>query len=319
MHRVSRVRAAAWVVGACLLPAGCGGSGGHTVQAVPKDPFAYDASKPLQVRVTKRAVHGPVSVRDLTYAAVDGTRVPALFATPNQRRSAGCLIYQPGRGTPKEAAASIWPAAARLGLGVFTIDPRYTGARASVSMPLNQVLSTPQGLVPFLRNDVTDLRRGLDYLERQPACHHNVGYMGISEGAVLGVLLAGADTRVRATVLCSIAATWRAALYYLPVTLQGVAGNAAKARAALAELAPLDEARWIRKISPRPVMIVAGLSDPYIPVSSALQLAAAARPPKLFVLHAGGHDPFAGPSGPKVAERIVEFLREYLVHRSPAA
>src|SRR5207253_1231884 len=120
------------------------------------------------------------------------------------------------------------------------------------------------------------------YLESQASCHHDVGYMGLSEGSGLGVLLSGADKRIRATVLCSIGGSWRAALLYVPVSLQRVAKTPAMIRSAAAQLAPLSPTRWIVRIAPRPVMLVAGLRDPLIPPVSALQLFAAARQPKQF-------------------------------------
>jgi hypothetical protein len=296
-------------VTACLPVAGCGGGSDQ----IPKNPFAYDAAQPLHVRVVGSASRGPVLVRSLTYAASDNTPVPALFAVPRQSRVVGCLMYQPGL-LPKEAAAAIWPRAALLGLAVFTIDARDTGARASALSPLRQALGSPQGLISFLRGNVTDLRRGLDYLERQSACHHNIGYVGIGEGSNFGVLLAGADVRVRATTLCSVGATWGETLFYSPRGKQAIAQNPAAAKAAAAELAPLDPARWISRISPRPVMIVDGLADPFVPPISALDLAAAARQPETLVLGAGGANPFAGPSGRPVAAQVAAFLKRYLIN-----
>ncbi len=311
MHHASfRTVLGVVVVAAGLLLSGCGGGS----QTLPKDPFAYNASRPLLVQVARVVARRPDEVRSLTYAAADGTRVPALFAIPQQGQEAGCLMYQPGAGAPKETAAAIWPGAARLGLAVFTIDPRYTGARAGGRVTLSRELGTAQGLISFLRNDVIDLRRGLDYLESQARCHHKVGYLGISEGASLGALLAGDDRRIQAAVLCSIGATWRSRLFYSPIVLQELTHDPAAARSAVAELAPLDQARWIAKISPRPVMIVDGLSDPIIPPVDALNLAAAARDPKVLVLHLGGHDPFAGPGGAAVAAQVATFLRKNLVN-----
>lgn len=278
---------------------------------MPKDPFAYDPTQPLLVQMAGTAVRGPVAVTTLTYAAADGTRVPALFAVPQQGRVLGCLIYQPGL-IPKEAAAAIWPVAARLGLAVFTIDPRGTGARASASSPLRQAFSSPQALVSFLQSDVIDLRRGVDYLERQVSCRHNVGYMGIRQGSNFGVLLAGADSRIRATVLFSVGATWRAALFYSPLGKQAVARNPGAATTAAAQLAPLNPARWIPRISPRPVMIVDGLADPLVPPISALDLAAAAREPKLLVFYTGAVSAFVGSAPGGVAAQVVAFLKKNL-------
>ncbi|HLY51359.1 MAG TPA: alpha/beta hydrolase [Solirubrobacteraceae bacterium] len=280
---------------------------------MPKDPFGYDPSQPLFVQVAATAAHGPDEVMSLTYASADGARVPALFAVPKQTE-VGCLMYQPGL-VPKEAAAPIWPVAARLGLAVFTIDPRDTGARANGLRPLRNAFSSPEGLVSFLRSDVIDLRRGLDYLERQVACHHNVGYMGIRQGSNFGVLLAGADSRIRATILLSAGATWRATLFYAPAARRAVAQDPGAAAAAAAALAPLDPERWVRRIAPRPVMIVDGLADPLVPPVSALDLAAAAREPKVLVFYAGGEAPFAGSSDQRVVADVVAFLKRYLGQR----
>jgi dienelactone hydrolase len=316
MHRQIRGSAVGALTVASLLLAGCGGGGRSPV--LPKDPFAYNTSAPLEVQVTQSALRGPVEVYNLTYASAGGTRVPALFAIPRQTKPAGCLIYQAGLA-PKQSAAAAWSGAARLGLAVFTIDPRYVGARASVATPLDQMLSSPQGLISFLRTDVVDLRRALDYLEGQPSCDNRVGYLGIGGGADLGVLLAGEDKRVRAAVLGSIGATWRSEMFYGPAFLQALAGGPGQIKGAVAQLAPLNPAVWIAKMSPRPVMIVDGMADPLIPPVDALNLAAAARDPKVFLLHPGGDSPFAGPTGQAVAQRVLGFLRHNLVHDRTAS
>jgi hypothetical protein len=219
------------------------------------------------------------------------------------------MIYQGGLGATKETAAPFWPAAAAFGLATFTIDPRHTGARAKKAVPLARVLRDPDRIATMLRGDVVDLRRGLDYLERRPECRRNIGYLGTSMGALLGALLAGDDERVHATVLTSIPATWREALLYNgDLLLPGIAERPRKLEMALRKLRAFDPARWVSKISPRPVMLVNGRRDPRVPIVDALNLAAAARDPKKIVFHNGGHDPFAPPSGVRVASRVAGFL-----------
>jgi cephalosporin-C deacetylase-like acetyl esterase len=301
-------------VGLAMLLGGCGGG---STQSVPKHPFAYDARRPLLAQVVQTARDGPVDVRSLSYVTFDGTRVPALFAIPSRHQVLGCLIFQPGVGAPKETAAPLWPGAAKLGLAVFTIDPRYTGARAGI-VTESQVLSNPDLVAGFFRDDVIDLRRGLDYLESQPMCRHNVGYLGVSEGGILGTLLSGTDSRIRAAVVASVGATFRARLFYSPYILPGIVRNAQQFHAALHELSPLDPARWIDKISPRPVMIIDGLNDPAIPIIDALDLAAAAHQPKVLLLHRGGHNPFAGPQASQVDRQIAAFLTAHLVRHPPS-
>jgi hypothetical protein len=281
-----------------------------------KDPFAYDQSRPLNVQAQKAVPVGPVNVRSLSYETGDGSRVPALFAIPRRGKVLGCLMYQPGVGQAKEVAAPLWPGTAKLGLAMFTIDTRATGARANGSPTISQILGSPDLIVSFLREDVVDLRRGLDYLYGQRICHRNVGYLGVSEGAILGALLSGGDRRIRTAVLASVGATWRARIFYSPLILPGIVNNPDVFRAGVNELSPFDPARWVAKISPRPVMIVDGLSDPSIPPIDALDLAAAAGAPKRLLLHRGGHDPFSGPGSRSTVSKIAAFLSTHLAHRS---
>ena len=256
--------------------------------------------------------HGDVDVRRLTYAAHDGTRVPALLAVPRHAPSRGCLIYQGGIGTEKEQASAVWPGAAALGLTTFTIDPRYTGARANKAEPLERVVRNPDRIVSLLHGSVIDLRRGLDYLGRRRECRHNFGYLGSSLGAALGAMLAGDDRRVRAAVLTSIGATWREILLSTNVLLPGIDDHPRRLNAAVRKLEPFDPGRWVGKIAPRPVMLVNGRNDPAVPPVAAMDLAAAANEPKTVIYHSGGHDPVAGPQGAEVADRIGNFLFDEL-------
>lgn len=301
---------------AMLLALLGGGSSAHSAQSAASNPFADSRSRPLLVHVDTTVARGPVDVRTLSYAAADGTRVPALLAVPRASRVTGCLMYEPGIGQPKEAAAPLWPWAARLGLAMFTIDPRLTGARADGPITLAQALSSPDLTVSFLRDDVVDLRRGLDYLERQPLCRRNVGYFGWSAGAMLGVLLAGEDVRIHATVLASLGDTWRASIIHTHLILPGIVTDPGAFEAAVNELSPFDPSRWIAKISPRPVMLVDGRGDPSVPPGDARNLAAAARDPKRILYYSGGHNPFAGPRAASVGKLIAAFLSDNLSHHS---
>ena len=285
-----------------LLVIGCGGGSESPRRA---DAFPYDRSRPLRPRILDVDKRRKVTVQRLTFAASDGRRVPALLALPRTvRRPRGCLIYQGGLGSEKEDAAFIWQGAADIGLATFTIEPR------------RREVHSARGIASVLRENVRELRRGLDYLGTRRECRHNVGYLGISLGGALGALLAGADDRISAAVLASIGATWRAALLSSDSLLPGTAEDEERLDAAAARLRPLDPARWVGKIAPRPVMLVNGRKDPLVPPGQALELAAAARDPKLVLNHAGGHDPFAGPRGASVADGIGDFLLDELVDRT---
>jgi cephalosporin-C deacetylase-like acetyl esterase len=278
------------------------------------DPFAYDRTRPLRPVVRDVQQSAGVRVQSITYTAADGAVVPALLALPRGTAPKGCLIYQGGAGSTKEQASQLWPAAAALGLATFTIDTRYTGARATSGDQLLRVLQDADRVAGMVRDDVIDLRRGIDYLEGRPECRQNFGYLGTSQGALLGALLAGDDARIHAAVLTSIGATWRSALLYdTDVLLPGVTERPQAMETAVRKLQAFDAANWVGKISPRPVMLVDGLRDPRVPVVEALNLAAAARQPKTLMLHRGGHDPFTSPDGALVSDRIGVFLLNELV------
>jgi pimeloyl-ACP methyl ester carboxylesterase len=296
--------------------AGCGG-GGHAQPPPRRDgnPFPDNPRAPLDATVTADpALSGDgVNVQAVSYTTFDGTRVPALLAVSQRVRPRGCLVYQGGIGQVKELSRFLWPGAAALGLATFTIDPRYTGARGSAA-ELDQAERTPAAIRTEIVDSVRDLRRGLDYLESRPECHGDIGYLGTSFGGILGAALAGDDRRVRAVVLTSIGATFAEALTIPGSPLApGVASDPPALAAALALLDPLNPSGWVARIAPRPVMLVNGTNDPYVPPIDAYDLARAARPTKVVLSFDGGHNPFVGPWAPAVANRVAAFLVEYLL------
>ena len=278
-----------------------------------RDPFAYDAARPLGARVEHLGPRGEVELDRVTYSATDGEQVPALFArVPPGRPRKGCLVFELGLGTKKEDAEFAWTGAARLGLSTFTIDLRNHGERAASPDAWERAAGDPALLASMVRGTVLDLRRALDYLEQQPACRRNVGYAGVSLGGIIGALLAGRDERVRATALLSTPSSWRVLVDDTDAILPGLEQDPEALRAALRRLAPLDPDRWVGRIAPRPVIVFSGSDDPVVPPASAHGLYAAARQPKSLVDYRGAHDPFAAPDGAGNATRLANFLKTEL-------
>lgn len=309
------------VVFACLWGlAACGTT--HQRPTVAKS-LTYDRRTPLAPKTVQRGSDRAVHLETLTFASSDGSRVPALLATPVAGPSKGCLLYQGGIGQTKEQSASLAQGATALGLSTFTIDPRDTGSRGGASK-LREDITSPQGMVTIIHNSVVDLRRGIDFLETRPECRHNFAYLGTSFGAVIGAIAAAQDPRIRAVVLTSIGPTWRSALLASNelrqtdpsapfVLLPGITDNVVRFNAAVRLLSPYDPAAWIPQISPRPVMIINGRNDPAVPPIDALTIADAAQPPKSIMYINGGHDPFApGPDRTAVVSRLARFLCGYL-------
>jgi|SRR5579862_2724368 len=285
-----------------LVLAGCGAS----KRKIPN---------PYHVTTTASIAQGPIVVRHITYTAFDGERVPALFSIPRATSPRGCLIWQHGFGVgaSTEQAQRFWYPAARLGLGVFAIDLRDTGQRATSPRERARVLNSPALLKALVVGTVKDLKRATDYLYSQPACHHNIGFAGLSLGGAVGSVFTAQDPRIRVVVLMSVPPSWQAGVQDVPYALPGFRHQPARLRAALRTLSPLDPARWIGQISPRPLLLLFGRFDPIVPASSRRVDIAVARQPKAVVVYNGGHVPFLGPAAAESAYKVGLFLLKYLV------
>lgn len=258
---------------------------------------------------------GLVEVRAVTYtSSVDGSRVSGLAAIPRAAASRGCVIWQFGFRSRKEDSSWAWQGLAALGLTTFSIDFRSHGARASSPTEYQEVLRKPAKFASLVRDTVGDLRSAVDHLERQPYCAGHVAYGGVSLGGAIGAMLAAGDKRVQAVVLVVTPGSW-GAVVRTPGTplLPGVSRRSAELAAALRVYAPLDPARFVGRIAPRPVLILSGRTDKTVTISNARTLQAAAREPKRIVEFRGGHNPALGPDATANADEIASFLLHNVV------
>ena len=312
-----RRRAAVTLTAVALALVACGASGEtHTA------PKPAPVVGPYDARLLASAPDGLVTAERLSYKAFDGETVPALFAIATAGRARACLIWEDGLGSTKEDAEAIWQGAARIGLSTFSIDLRDQGQRGTMAQLLRAIRS-PTALAALVTGSVNDLMRAVTILEAQPACHHVVGYSGLSLGGIIGTLLAAQDRDVRAAVLMSVPPTWDAAIHSThdvdelgSVLLPGLVGHPAALRAALRVLSPLDPDRYVCRIAPRPVLLLAGRHDNVFPPSEARQFQAAACRPKTIVNYDGGHIPLGPPgTSPAVAAANAQVITEFLFHR----
>lgn len=292
-----RLAVAALLAVGSLLVGGCGGAG--------KSSGVTHGARP----------DGLLNVRTIAYrSSFDGSEVTGLVAIPRGVASRGCVIWQFGLGSTKEDSEAAWQGLATLGLTTFSIDFRDQGARASSSTEYLQAARHANTFAQLIRGTVGDLRSAVGYLEKQPYCSRNVAYAGVSLGGVIGTILAATDKRVKAALLIATPGTFRASLTTpgVPV-LPGVDGHPAQLAAALRILSPLDPARFVARISPRPVLIMSGTKDTTVLLSNARLLQAAARRPKTVIDYDGGHNPAVGPAAPGVAQAIASFLLRHVV------
>jgi uncharacterized protein len=256
-----------------------------------------------------------VEVQTIAYrSSFDGSSVPALLAVPRGVSSRGCVIWQSGFGDTKDDASQAWQRLASLGLMTFSIDLRHHGARTSRLADVQQICRRADLYAEVIRGTVADLASAIDHLEQPPCRVRNVVSAGVSLGGAIAAILAATDKRIQAAVIMSTPGHWREVLANAKVAQSpGRTLDSAAATAALQIPSPLDPARFVGRIAPRPVLILSGLEDDIVVPSSARALQTAARQPKTIVDYRGGHDPFSDRVGASNGEAIASFLLRHVV------
>jgi len=209
-----------------------------------------------------------VTVRQLTYAQLDGTRNAATLVTP--AAAAGSLRpailflhwYEPPR-----------PTSNRTEFLAEAVDLAQSGV---VSLLVDTPWAT-EGWFPkrdasrdyeFTVAMTKDVQRALDVLLAQPNIDKSrVALVGHDFGAMWGALAAAADTRV--THFVYMAGTRSFTDWYLFTPKK----DGAERDAFIAKLAPLDPIVALAKISPRPVLLQFGTKDPFVKNEAATAMA----------------------------------------------
>jgi len=286
------------LLAASLFAGACQSSGSGNSRATrPTDrtPFAYDASVPLRVTEKPLERKDGYTATKVTYRSL-GQTVPGYLTLPSSGRGPfPCLVVQHGFSGNKEVARSVWSDMARAGIGTFAIDARLHGERGTPQQLL-AASQTAKGMRNLLQGTAVDLRRGLDYLSKRRGCDpHRLAYFGMSMGSFLGAMVAGADSRIRATVLLVGGGNWRTFLENtkgwdrVGIDLSKLNANPANLDAAVKVLDPIDPVHWVGRIGPRPLLMFNGDVDTIVPPASARALHRAAREPKDVVWFHGGH------------------------------
>jgi dipeptidyl aminopeptidase/acylaminoacyl peptidase len=227
-----------------------------------------------------------VTVRELTYAQLDGSRNAATLVTPAAAPAAPrpAILFLHWYGPPHASSnrTQYLPEAIELaesGVVSLLVDTpwskeRWFGTRDAAKD------------YEFTVQMTKDVRRALDVLFAQPGLDTTrVAVVGHDFGAMWGALAAAEDPRV--THVAYAAGTSSFADWYLYTPKR----EGADRDAFVAKLAPLDPIAHLPKIAPRPLLLQFGTRDEHVKNESATAQASAAKEPKTVkVYQNAGHE-----------------------------
>ncbi|UQA57545.1 alpha/beta fold hydrolase [Polyangium aurulentum] len=165
-------------------------------RAASSDPFAHDASAPLDVkREGTGARDGMAVVVELSYASARGGRVPARLVLPLASGKHPAVLFQHrGEGSKDEFLEEARHLAV-AGIASLAIDAPWL-------RPENKGKSLIDDARALYEQGAVDLLRGVELLASLPEVDgERIAYVGHSYGAHLGAIVLARSPRVKAAVL----------------------------------------------------------------------------------------------------------------------
>lgn len=262
--------------------------------------YAYDAKLPLNTTLKPLDANKNRERFRLDYDSIHDQRVSAILALPKRFAAPfPAVILVHGSGGDKDTSYIQWASEALVGQGYATlsIDTQYHGDRARPGRSGEIHLPDSYTMRDAWVQSVVDLRRAVDYLQTRPDIEKSkLGYLGFSQGAMLGSVVGGVEARIGCFCLAVpggglldlvknldkypfLKARW-------PVT---VTPEVLRVVADITNVT--DPIHFIRRIPPRPLLIIVAKRDEIIPpeASEALIRAAGAKEPEQVRRWESGH------------------------------
>ena len=159
--------------------------------------FAYDPTRPLDLREQAARESGGARIVELSYASPKGGRVPATLVLPAGEGPFAAVVFQHGGGDAKRGDyLAEAEQLAGAGLASLLVDAPFNrpGGRPWLTF-------RPADRAGYVQN-VIDLRRAIDVLAARPDVDaRRIALVGHSYGGVLAGIVAGVDRRLAAVVV----------------------------------------------------------------------------------------------------------------------
>ena len=300
MKRPITIAAAAAILGgiACAaprLPAKAqqnGAESAATIEMLRKAFYQYDQSLPLnaaldELKETDEKLAQTRTRFKLTYDSAHDQQVTSILSIPKKGPAPfPAIVFLAGSGGHKDSdyiriAANMM---AQMGFASVSLDAQYHGERSRKDRTGDFHFIDKNTNRDAWVQTVIDLRRAVDYLTSRPDIDpKRIGYLGFSQGGMVGGTLLGVEPRIAAAILAvpgggmvdwaRRSGRWNA---------QG--GPALEQNANI-----VDPVHFIGSFAPRPLLILAATRDELIPKYATEALANAAREPKQVIWYNAGH------------------------------
>ena len=263
-----------------------------SVETLRRSYYEYDKNLPLNPKLAeieeKDPNLTPLRTRfKLTYDSVHDQQVPAIFAIPKKGMAPyPAVILLAGSGGHKDSdyiriASNLL---STLGYATLSIDAQYHGDRSRKDRT-----GDFHFIDSFTNRDawiqtVIDLRRAVDYLQsRQDVDSKKIGYLGFSQGGMVGGTFLGVEPRIAAAMLAVPGGG------FVDWAKKTGLWKTESAAAVEENAAVVDPIFFIGSFAPRPLLILSATKDELIPKFASEAIFNAAKEPKQIIWYESGH------------------------------
>ncbi len=251
--------------------------------------YDYDATLPLDVKELQTTVLGECEKTTFTFAATDGSTVPALLFLPPRQPTQSLVLFLHGLGGSKDDARLLANTLCPNGIALLAIDARGHGDRKQADARL-----IPPDLNRFRQtviDTIIDNRRALDYVaSRTDFNPDRIVLVGVSMGGIFGSILSAVEPRIDAAALLVAGGRWdilgRSSYHPEARNLRSDGLLPTTIRSQLATVEPIN---FVGHIAPRPLFFANGKLDRIITPRSAQALHDAASQPRQIHWYQAGH------------------------------
>ncbi len=272
--------------------------------------LAWAGSSQLIARRTPDEATSPadygLAYEDVSFPSRDGVTLRGWFIPAEPAR--GCVIFCHGHNGSMDPDVVYAPWFHQAGFHVLMFNFRAHGHSEGERVSMGY----------WERHD---LLSAVDYLQGRGIAQ--IGVLGFSMGGAVGLTAAAQSESIRAVVsdggfarLESTLVGWSRERGNVPHWLARLLARLIITVAGWrlgVRLAEADPIRWVGHIAPRPVLLIYGDRDPYVPIADVEALYAAAGEPKeLWRVAEAGHREVDECRSTEYRERVVGFFVRYL-------